>query len=322
MTIRTLITCIFILLVTNVLAQRITREQYVETYKQTAIGEMLKTGIPASITLAQGILESDCGNSELAVNGNNHFGIKCHDWKGDTIHHHDDRASECFRKYKKAEESYADHSAFLLSYKRYDFLFKLDRTDYKGWANGLRKAGYATDPSYAERLIKIIEDLNLNQYDVQTAAAEPEEVQEAEPEVVRRDEVTPVVTRRTDSDFKINPFHEHVVLYNNGVKYVEVAAGDTFDKIASEFYLMTSELLSFNDLAAGADISKIRYLYVASKRNRAHRDCPTHTVKNGETAWQIAHTYGIKLKKLRKFNSLAPGQEPKVGETLSLRKKR
>ena len=147
-------------------AQRMDRQEYIAKYKKWAIAEMNRTGIPASITLAQGILESDCGNSDLAVEANNHFGIKCHsDWTGKTMHKDDDRNNECFRSYDNAYQSFKDHSDFLTGKSRYASLFTLDKTDYKGWAKGLKKCGYATERTYAERLIKIIEEEGLDTYD-------------------------------------------------------------------------------------------------------------------------------------------------------------
>ena len=145
---------------------RITREEYINTYKDIAISEMNRTGVPASIKLAQGMIETGNGNSRLATKGNNHFGIKCHNsWKGKKIHHDDDERGECFRKYKSPEESFLDHSDFLRGSVRYSFLFNLETTDYKGWARGLQKAGYATNPSYANSLIRIIEENELDHFD-------------------------------------------------------------------------------------------------------------------------------------------------------------
>lgn len=303
-------------------AQRATRKDYIAKYHQLAINEMQRTGIPASITLAQGILESDCGNSDLAVGANNHFGIKCHGWTGETAYHDDDRNHECFRKYDTAAESFVDHSDFLVTKSRYQSLFALERTDYKGWANGLKAAGYATDPNYAKRLIDIIEQEGLSQYDQEQKSDKNED----KPTLVQLN--TPIeepseaprrVTIRKDAEFVINPFNEHDVRYNNSVKYIEVQTGDTYEAIAREFHLMTSEVLSYNDLSTAVDIRTLRFLYIRQKRNRAHPDCPTHTVRKGETAWQIAHKYGIKLRKLRKYNKLAAGIEPTVGMELRLR---
>ena len=139
--------------------------EYISYFKTVAINEMHLYGIPASITLAQGILESGSGKGRLARKANNHFGIKCHSWNGDKIYHDDDEAQECFRKYKDPNTSYRDHSEFLANRKRYSGLFKLKITDYKGWAKGLRKAGYATDPKYPKKLISLIERYELHKFD-------------------------------------------------------------------------------------------------------------------------------------------------------------
>src|SRR5690554_2510023 len=144
---------------------KISLEKYIETWKDVAISQMHSHGVPASITLAQGILESGFGNSDLAVKANNHFGIKCHDWKGESFLKDDDKRNECFRKYKNAAQSFEDHSHFLTGRSRYAFLFDLDVTNYKGWAKGLKQAGYATNPSYDKRLIDLIERYDLDQYD-------------------------------------------------------------------------------------------------------------------------------------------------------------
>lgn len=308
-------------------AQRISRQGYVDLYKQWAINEMNRVGIPASITLAQGILESDCGNSDLATEGNNHFGIKCHsDWTGDTMYHDDDREQECFRKYTSAYDSFKDHSDFIKQKSRYASLFLLEKTDYKGWARGLRAAGYATDPNYPDKLITIIEEMGLDTYDTGDAVTSAENAYDYTYDVnagkvVKNDgdNVSKVKVKR-DATFTINPFHEHEVEYNNGVKYIAVIDGDSFEGIAREFHLMVSELLAYNDLDATADIKAIKYLYIRPKKNRAHPDCLTYVVKEGDTLWSISHKYGMKLRKLRKFNHIAIGEEVNVGDELNLRR--
>lgn len=306
-------------------AQRLTRQGYVSLYKQWAINEMNRTGIPASITLAQGILESDCGNSRLATEGNNHFGIKCHsDWTGETIYHDDDRNQECFRKYTSAYDSFKDHSDFIKQKSRYASLFSLSKDDYKAWAKGLKAAGYATDPSYADKIITIIEEMELYAYDngeSSTAEDANKYVYDPAGNVVADgiSEQKNTIRVRKDATFVIDPFHKHDVAYNNGVKYIQTIPGDTFQGIAKEFHLLVSELLTYNDLDATADISAIKYLYIRPKRNRAHPECRTHVVAEGETAWSIAHKYGIKLKKLRRFNHLT-SDELTPGQTLNLRR--
>ncbi len=358
------LTCLIILLISSlcaVNAQRLSRQQYVSKYKNWAITEMNRTGIPASITLAQGILESDCGNSDLATEANNHFGIKCHsDWTGKTMHKDDDRSNECFRSYDNAYQSFKDHSDFLTSKSRYASLFTLDKTDYKGWAKGLKKCGYATERTYAERLITIIEEEGLSVYDTadgEISDAATDEMTEIN-DAADNDEKSTVngskkgnnqqkkqssdkkrkkksgnssyssssssdnssrTTPKVKSVFSIDPLPTHEVKYNNGVQYVELNSSDTFQAIANEFHLMLWELYKYNDLTQGADISKLSYIYLRPKRNRSHPDCKTHEVKRGETMWDIAHSYGIKLSKLESRNGLAHGEEPEVGQTIELR---
>lgn len=331
---KTLLTTLAIMCAALCAAQKVDRRaRYVSLYKDCAIHEMNTAGIPASITLAQGILESDCGDSELAQKANNHFGIKCHGslWNGKTYHHDDDRADECFRVYPSVAESFADHTEFLTSRPRYASLFELERTDYKGWANGLKKAGYATDPNYAKRLITIIEEMGLHQYDL---AASGEQVAAQKSEKDNKSEAKPVGTKpvdspkptetkpriKADAQFAISPLRTHKVEYNNGVRYIETSHGDSFKEIAREFHLLTSELLKYNDLDTNASIDGMRYIYIRSKRNRAHPDCPTHTVQKGETPWSVAHKYGIKLRKLCRYNHISPQAKLDDGQVLNLRK--
>ncbi len=309
----------------NAIAQKITRQGYVNLYKQWAITEMNRVGIPASITLAQGILESECGNSRLAIEGNNHFGIKCHsDWTGESIYHDDDRNHECFRKYTSAYDSFKDHSDFLREKSRYSNLFKLDHTDYKSWAYGLKAAGYATDPQYAQKLITIIEEMGLEAYDTGQTPATADDANHYTYDinngyVAENDTEKPKLRVKKNALYSINPLHEHTVDYNNGVKYITVMNGDTFVSIAKEFHLLVSELLAYNDLDATADINQIKYLYIRAKKNRAHPSCSTHTVQKGETVWSISHKYGIKLRKLRRFNRLSTFDTVTEGQVLNLR---
>lgn len=316
----------------SVSAQRLDRQGYIAKYKDWAIEEMERTGIPASITLAQGILESDCGNSDLAVEANNHFGIKCHSsWTGDTKYKDDDRRQECFRSYPSAFDSFRDHSDFLTNTKRYAALFQLDKTDYKGWAHGLKSCGYATERTYATRLINIIEDEGLYAYDT----AEGRQSAQNGDNVSDKKDSNNVVSRKDNSSsddsyapsrqsfgsktFEINPLPPHEVMYNNGVRYVELSKADTFESIASEFHLMTWELFKYNDLSSIAKISDLTFIYLRPKRNRSHPDCATYTANEGDTMWNIAHSYGIKLRKLLKRNGMVQGQEPEAGQVIKLR---
>nr|WP_321408061.1 glucosaminidase domain-containing protein [uncultured Carboxylicivirga sp.] len=287
--------------------RKYTTADYIELYKDLAVKEMKRTRIPASITMAQGILESGNGNSTLARKSNNHFGIKCHsDWNGQKVYHDDDRRNECFRKYKTVYESYIDHSDFLTGKQRYASLFDLKTTDYKGWAKGLKKAGYATDPKYAHRLINIIEENKLYLLD-------------EEQEWTRSDAKKSV---SGNDNFVINPYNTHVPDYNNGVKYIRTEEGDTFEAIASEFGLRDWELYKYNDIEKGADISKYRYLYIQSKKGKANRRHQIHTVKEGETLHYISQKYGVKIKSLMRYNGLNENAKLKAGDKLNLRSKK
>lgn len=279
--------------------KRITRQQYITTYKDIAIREMNRTGIPASIKLAQGILESGDGNSTLARKSNNHFGIKCHSgWKGKRVYHDDDAKNECFRKYRNADDSFLDHSDFLVYRSRYRFLFDLDPDDYKGWARGLKKAGYATSPTYARKLIEIIEENKLYIYD------NPERLAK------HPGELKTTSTRRK----------ERQILENNRVKYVIAGAGDTYKSLADELEKFPAEIAKFNEKAVTDVLSKGEYVYIQPKRNKAEHGKDYHVVKEGETMYAISQKYGVKLDKLYRKNDMEDGSEPQVGQQLWLRK--
>ena len=283
--------------------RRITREEYIEMYKDDAIREMMKSGVPASITLAQGILESGDGNSPLAVYAKNHFGVKCHSgWKGKTMRLDDDEKNECFRKYETVYESYKDHSEFLVTRSRYDFLFELKITDYKGWAKGLKKAGYATNPKYADLLIMLIEKNNLNQYD-NYAKVPP-----------RRP------TKVRDSKVLATKSLKRIIKLHNNIKYVKVKKGDTFYRISKDFNMNLWQILKYNDLNEN-DILKIDdIIYLQPKKNKAKEKY--HTVKKGETMRDISQLYGVKLKKLYKKNRMFMGTQPNIGDKIHLKSKK
>jgi hypothetical protein len=286
--------------------KRITKEEYIDRYKEIAVREMKRNGIPASITLGQGMLESDNGNSTLARKANNHFGIKCHDWKGKKVYHDDDEKGECFRKYSSAEESFEDHSDFLTSTRRYASLFQLDTKDYKAWARGLKKAGYATNDKYAEILIKIIEDNELYKLDEEggiRAISNKKHKWEEGGDSLRFRVKRPVFTR-------------------NRVEYVLVRKGDNFNKIADELGMMYWELPSYNDMPKDTTLTEGMELYIQPKRWRAERGFDHHIVKEGETMHEISQKYGIKLKRLYRRNRMKLGTQPVVGEKIWLRKRR
>jgi uncharacterized FlgJ-related protein len=282
--------------------KRITREEYIETYKDDAIREMQRSKIPASITLAQGILESGNGNSPLAVYGKNHFGIKCHSgWKGKSMRLDDDKKNECFRKYKDVYDSYRDHSEFLTTRGRYSFLFDLKITDYKGWAKGLKKAGYATNPKYANLLIKLIEDYQLYQYD---------SYGKVPPRKLSKD--------RTSKTLASKVIARTIKLHNN-IKYIKAKEGDTFYRITQDYQMNLWQIFKYNDLNK-TDVLKVGdVIYLQPKRNKAAEEF--HIVKQGETMRDISQMYGVKLKQLYKKNNLIVGTQPNIGDKISLKKK-
>lgn len=285
---------------------RQTREEYIERYKSIAINDMERYGIPASITLAQGILESDCGNSTLAARSNNHFGIKCKsNWTGKKVYHDDDAKGECFRSYASVEESYRDHAEFLDSSPRYDSLFTYASTDYKSWARGLKAAGYATAPDYAQRLIRIIEESELyllDQPDGSRLYASRTTVGGAVPA-----ELGQAVAAGT-----IDPDHYRVALkafkgYNvysaNGVPYILAKPGDTFESVGREFRVSAGNLRKFNDVsdkrgepAAGQPI------FIERKQKRWTGDETVHVCRAGETLYSVSQRYGVRIRSLEKLN--------------------
>ncbi len=291
------------------IAQKISRTEYINLYKHTAVQEMKRTGIPASITMAQGILESNSGNSKLARKANNHFGIKCHkDWNGPTIKHDDDKRNECFRKYNSAEESFKDHSEFLQKGKRYAFLFEYDPTDYKKWARGLKKAGYATNPRYAKKLIELIERHDLHQLD-------NEKVKLAYRKNKQKKDY------KSTEEYAISN-GKHTVQEKNRVSYVVAREGDTYASLTEEFNKMRWELRKYNDVPQGVEPAPGQIIYLQPKRNRAALGNKHYTIKEGETMWYVSQKFAVKLTKLYKKNRMEPGSEPNVGQKIWLRRKK
>ena len=293
---------LFTFYVSTLIAQpaerKMTANQYIENFKDEAIKEMLMYNIPASITLAQGMLESGNGNSDLAVYANNHFGIKCHkEWSGPSFIKDDDSKDECFRKYTSVLDSYTDHSNFLKTRSRYSGLFELKRTDYKGWAKGLKQTGYATDPKYTQRLIDLIEMHKLFQYD---------EVAELPNIVVAASNTSPPETMEVRE-----------ILRFRFIKYTIVKPGDSFYKISVDTDKDLWQLYKFNDLKPDSKLLVGQKIYLQPKRNKAKE--PFHIVKKGETMKSISQLHGIKLKKLYKKNNMKPGEEPKTGDQLYMR---
>ena len=297
------------------------QEKYIQKYAPIAVKEMHRSGVPASITLAQGILESGSGLSELATKGNNHFGIKCHkDWTGKRMYMDDDRKGECFRVYRKAEDSFRDHSDFLRYRDRYKFLFDLRPTDYKGWAYGLKKAGYATDPKYPAKLIKYIEDYNLARYD-KKGALEGSKVPEAPHKIEE-----PVVVRpaRSGVDVPVSEefrFNLDTPLYSvNGVPFIYSSKGQTYASIAAEHQLFKSEILRFNDLKEDRELLPGTIVYLASKKNKAQAGLDMYIVeKDGEDFHAICQRFAVKEKAIIRKNKLSSPVRLRAGDELKLR---
>jgi LysM repeat protein len=302
---------------------------YINTWKELAMSEMQRTGVPASITLAQGIHESMAGKSELALKSNNHFGIKCKsDWTGEKVYHDDDRRGECFRSYPSVEQSYIDHSDFLRNSARYGFLFKLDPTDYREWAHGLKKAGYATNVRYPQLLIKIIEDYNLQQYTLIAMGEKPrsEEVilvsNKSTPAI--REMQTAVVTPESDQPkqeevddeelAKKYPSGEFTI---NNTKVIFAKAGTSLLMLANKYNIPLARLLDFNDLKQEDVLVKSQLLYLQRKRKTGANEF--YTVKSNETLYEIAQAEGIRLESLCEYNFLQPHMQPAAGETLFLK---
>ena len=283
---------------------------------------MKRTGVPASITLAQGMIESDFGRSRLAVEANNHFGIKCHsDWKGPTIIHHDDKRNECFRKYRRPEESFYDHSDFLKSGSRYSFLFDLDVTDYKGWARGLKKAGYATNPDYANMLIRKIEENNLMALDLgnkylNTGRISSNTISQAVAESNTDIAKAPVMNQGAN---KAVYARVPRIMENNRIKYIIVKDGETRDKIEKEFQLLKWELSRYNELQEDFIPVPGQILYLQPKREKAEPGKEYYTTAEGDTMYQISQKFGIKLKRLYEMNRMEVGYEPGPGKKMWLR---
>lgn len=277
--------------------------EYIEQYKLVAVQDMITTGVPASITLAQASLESDNGNSPLAQEANNHFGIKCHDWNGKKYFYDDDERQECFRKYTSALESFDDHSYFLKNRQRYSFLFDIPKTDYKAWAYGLKKAGYATNPVYAEKLIKIIEDNKLYELD------KLESIKKLDQKVLTN-----------NSEKKPITINSRTVSYNNGVRYTQSLKNDSYQKIAEENKMRLWQIIKYNDLPKNAKLSEGQKLYLQPKRRKPREEF--HIVQNGETMYTISQKYAVKIKFLYRRNRMKPGEAVKNGQKLWLRKKK
>jgi hypothetical protein len=295
---------------------------YIDVYAPVAIKEMKLYHIPASITLSQGLIESGAGKGELAVKANNHFGIKCHlDWKGATFSHTDDAPNECFRKYKSADESFRDHSIFLSEKTRYADLFKLDILDYKGWARGLKKAGYATNPRYAEMLIKVIEDYALSKYDrfegklpVKIQKIEKSLTVETVYEYYHPEYVQPRVENFT---FVEDSKSGRKIYLNNNTQFVFANKEESFRSVGSDMKIRAGKLARLNEMKRSEPLTEGQIIYLEKKKQTGIRE--TYIVQSNDTWYSISQYTGIQLKSLKDLNKIVTDSIPTPGKVLKLK---
>ena len=290
---------------------------YIEKFKDVAIEEMQRTGVPASITLAQGIHETGAGTSDLVVRSNNHFGIKCKtEWQGEKVYHDDDARGECFRKYDDPFISYRDHSDFLRNRAHYATLFNLDPTDYEAWAHGLKKAGYATNPKYPQILVKLIRDYNLQDYTLIALGRKQPDANE--PQWVKNTESS---NAAMDANLILNSEQKKAypegIFEINDTKVVFVAKGVSYLKLANDYDISLVRLLDFNDLKDGDVTLEDGLVFLQRKRKTGANEF--HTVAPGETLYSIAQAEGIRMESLLEYNYLTPNVQPEAGERLYLK---
>jgi len=284
------------------------RKQYIKKYRVLAISEMQRSGIPASITLAQACLESNNGMSILSRKSNNHFGVKCKStWRGIRTYYDDDSKNECFRKYASVKDSYKDHTDFLMNNPRYASLFKLDINDYKGWAYGLKKAGYATNPVYAKSLIRIIENNKLYKYD----------------QMISRQQLASLSsTSCIHAGSLSNPYGTQRIILRNRLKSVAVKRGDSLSGLAKAFNLKVWQLQKYNDYSSDRVPVMGEILYIEHKKRKAEKKQETYILGEGETMHYVSQMYGVKLSPLYRRNHIKKGTNPKEGTILYLRHKK
>ncbi len=334
------VACLFLSVAVN--AQKEKAQAYIETYKELAMIEMIRTGIPASITLAQGILESKSGESDLAKTSNNHFGIKCKtEWTGAKTYHDDDEKAECFRVYPSVEDSYKDHSEFLRTRPNYTFLFQIDPNDYEAWAKGLKKAGYATSPSYPQKLIKVINDYDLQQYSLlaldrkknelssnTVTASISQPVTERQNKAIQNsltEDIPEAEQTKTKTDIRENQImhSSKPISYPQGVftinhsKVIFVPRGTSLLAMANQFDISFSKLLEYNDLPE-MDITDIdRLIFLEKKMKKSNNDF--HLVQQGETLYTICQAEGIRLENLLEYNRISKDATVSEGDKVYLK---
>jgi hypothetical protein len=305
---------------------------YINNYKDLAIAEMQRTGIPASIKLAQGIHETSAGTSDLVKRSNNHFGLKCKaEWSGMTVKHTDDAPNECFRKYESPKDSYKDQSNYLKSTPRYASLFDLDPTDYKAWAVGLKKAGYATNPKYSQVLIKLIEDYDLQDYTMialgklkpgqeTLAKADPEAERKSQKTISDKTVVTPPEPASTvDLKREKQPDHPEGEFKINETKVIYAKKGTSYLSIAEKYAIPLARIFEFNEMKVQEFVEKDQLIYIMRKRKTGLNE--QHIVRTGETLADIAQVEAMRIESLLEYNFLQPKMQPAVGSVLYLRSK-
>lgn len=319
----------FVFGITALQAQNPAILRYINTYKYLAVQEMQRTGVPASIKLAQGILETQAGESDLVKRSNNHFGIKCKTgWDGEKVYHDDDEKGECFRSYSSAEDSYRDHSDFLKKSQRYAFLFQLDPADYKDWAKGLKKAGYATNPRYTQQLINYIETYDLQQYTL--VALGRRKMEEDQPAYAAGNQGQPFISTvaLTEEDKEIQAevavkalrlrYPEEPFRIND-TRVVVAIAGTPLLAIAEQYAVRYKHLLEFNELSESDDIIRKDQLIFLQRKRRQGTNA-FHVVRKGETLYDIAQEEAIRLESLLAYNHLQGSETLIAGQRLYLQK--
>lgn len=324
----------FVFLVTFSIAQKEKVQLYIDIYKDIAINEMQRTGVPASITLAQGILESKFGQSDLSLKSNNHFGIKCKlDWNGEKVYSDDDEKQECFRKYTTPQESYIDHSNFLKSRSHYAWLFNLDPTDYQSWAKGLKKSGYATETDYAEKLIGLIQEYNLNQYSLLALNKKNNEsnfnsssLKNNHPKLTTTivaddlDEIESTVSSNTNkNDASKDVAYPENIFEINSTKVLFVKKGKSLLALANEQNITLNKIYEINEMEEVDILESDKLIYLEKKSKKGNKDF--HIVQKNETLHDIAQKEGVRLTAIEEYNSINRKLNPLVGEKIYLRSK-
>lgn len=317
----------FLMIALNASAQKNKIELYIQNYNEIAIKEMIRTGVPASITLAQGILESQSGESELVKKSNNHFGIKCKpEWTGPRTFHNDDEKGECFRVYPTSEDSYKDHSNFLRTRSHYDFLFKIDPTNYEAWANGLKRAGYATEKNYPQQLTKIIKEYQLNQYTKQALTKMINSNSDtiatiSIPEIVEEEQEVAIETSNA-TIIKINPppktsnYPSNVFIINQ-TKVIFANEGVSLLALANQHNISLSKLIEFNELSNIEILNQDQLIYLEKKQKKGLNDF--HVIKIGESLHTIAQIEGVRLESILLYNNILKDYKPIEGNKIYLK---